>query len=239
MCRECIAEIRPTRAPQCVICGDRLASALLLMGDGRCPHCRDCAPAFERAVSFGEYEDGLRGLVRLLKYERVTPVAGPLGGMLAQAIVELAPIAPESSPVLVPVPLHKSRRQARGFNQAELIAQAAVRRLPHRLKIASDALVRRRDTASQVGLSREERIENVRDAFCIMQPGSIRDREVLLVDDVMTTGTTLSECARVLKQAGAKRVFAATVARAFEGASLTAADPGGQEVIEAGDSAPV
>jgi len=232
VCTECLAEIQPTRAPQCVICGDRLSGATLLMGDGRCSHCRDCAPEFERAISFAEYEGGLRGLIHLLKYESVTPAAGPLGGMLAQAIGELLPGCRSSMPLLIPVPLHKSRTSARGFNQSELIARAAAKRLPGRLEVVCGALVRQRDTVSQVGLSREERIANVRDAFRVTGPRRVRGRDIILVDDVMTTGTTLSECARVLKQAGAERVWAATVARAFDSASAAAADPQEEEAVE-------
>ena len=200
------------------------------MGDGRCFSCRDAAPDFDRALSFGEYEAGLRGLIHLLKYERVTPVSAPLGSMLAHAVVEL--VDDKAAPLIVPVPLHKSRRRSRGFNQSELIARAAVRQLPRKLETLTDALVRQRDTISQVGLSREERIENVRDAFRVAQPSRVNGRDILLVDDVMTTGTTLSECARVLKQAGAKRVWAATVARAFDSASQLTADPGEEEAIE-------
>lgn len=202
------------------------------MGAGLCSSCRDSAPDFDRALSFGEYEGGLRGLIHLLKYERVTPVSAPLGRMLAHAIGEL--VDGKAAPLVVPVPLHKTRRRSRGFNQSVLIAHAAVRQLPQRLEVLNGALVRQRDTISQVGLSREERIENVRDAFRVAQPSRVNGRDILLVDDVMTTGTTLSECARVLKQAGAKRVWAATVARAFESASQTAADPGEQEAIEVG-----
>jgi len=209
------------------------------MGDGRCSHCRDSAPEFERAVSFGEYGDALRGLIRLLKYEQVSPVAGPLGGMLARAMMELMPMGQGNKPVLIPVPLHKSRRHARGFNQSELIAQAAARRLPQKLEVLRGVLIRQRDTASQVGLSREERIKNVRDAFRVTDSGRVQGRDVLLVDDVMTTGTTLSECARVLKQAGAKRVLAATVARAFDSASQAAANPGEEEGIGASCSASI
>jgi predicted amidophosphoribosyltransferase len=83
-----------------------------------------------------------------------------------------------------------------------------------------------------VGLSREERIENMRDAFRVKNAVPIKGRSVILIDDVMTTGTTLSECAHVLKQAGAEKVWAATVARAFDGADLPAADPGEEEEIE-------
>jgi len=199
------------------------------MGDGRCVNCRDAAPEFDRALSFGEYEGGLRGLIHLLKYERIAPVAAPLGGMLARSIAELLS---GTAPLIVPVPLHKSRRHARGFNQSELIARAAVRSLPQRLEVLEGALIRQRDTISQVGLSREERIQNVRDAFRVAQPSRVKGRDILLVDDVMTTGTTLSECARLLKEAGAERVWAATVARAFDGAGLPAAGDPEEEAIE-------
>jgi len=220
VCTECLHAIQPVRAPQCVICGDRLASAQLLVGDGRCHGCRDFEPEFDRAMSFGEYESGLRGLIHLLKYESVLPVASVLGDMLASVVKELLPACGDSLALVVPVPLHKSKRRDRGFNQAELIVRAAVKRLPKRVELASEVLVRQRATISQVGLTREQRIENMRDAFRVRDRQQVRGRIVILVDDVMTTGTTLSECARVLKKAGAERVFAATVARAFQGTSL-------------------
>lgn len=233
VCADCLAEIVSLRGPQCVLCGDRLTSAHLLMGGGLCDNCRDRPPEFERAASFGEYRDNLRGLIHLLKYERVTPAQCPLGRMLAQAISELAPSFGEAKLLLVPVPLHKNRSRARGFNQAELIARAAMKTLECELEFASDVLIRQRETVSQVGLSREERIENMRDAFCVSDSG-VRGRSVIVVDDVMTTGTTLSECARVLKQAGAEKVWAATVARAFHGADLPqAVEDENQEEVEA------
>jgi ComF family protein len=224
VCTECLAAIQPARAPQCVICGDRLASAQLLVGDGRCHSCRDFEPEFARAMSFGEYEGSLRGLIHLLKYESVLPVASVLGGMLAETIEELLPACGDSAPLIVPVPLHKAKRSDRGFNQAELIAQAAVKRLPHRLELATGILVRQRETISQVGLTREQRMENMRDAFRVHNRYRALGCTVILVDDVMTTGTTLSECARVLKKAGAERVLAATVARAFQVAALHGPD---------------
>ncbi len=234
VCAECLAAIAPVREPQCVICGDRLFSAQLLMGDGRCQNCRDHKPEFARAVSFGEYEGGLRSLVHLLKYENVLPVSSVLGGMLASAIVELLPGCGGAVPLIVPVPLHKSKRSERGFNQAELIARSAAKRLPPLVEVATGVLVRQRATVSQVGLSREERIANMRDAFRVRDRGRVEGRTVIVVDDVMTTGTTLSECARVLKQAGAERVWAATVARAFQAAATRqAANHGNEEEIEA------
>lgn len=239
VCEACLGEIHPLRTPQCLICGDRLASAQLLRGDGLCLNCHDNPPEFERAVSFGEYRDGLRGLIHLLKYEAVTPVQAPLGEMLAEAVSELVPVCIEGKPLLVPVPLHQSRRRARGFNQAELIARCAARHLAE-LEYAPQVLLRRRETISQVGLSREERIENVRDAFRVTEPSRVQGRCVIVVDDVMTTGTTLSECARVLKKAGAEKVWAATVARAFQGADFApAAQSGEEEEVEAAVSASV
>ncbi len=234
VCPECLAAIAPVREPQCVVCGDRLFGAQLLMGDGRCQNCHDFEPEFARAVSFGEYEGGLRGLVHLLKYEGVVPVAPVLGKMLASAIAELLAGCGDTPPFIVPVPLHKSKRGERGFNQAELIARAAVKQLPQQVELVTEVLVRQRATISQVGLSREERIANMHDAFRVRNRRQLRGRTVIVVDDVMTTGTTLSECARVLKQAGAEKVWAATVARAFQAAPpRSAVNHGDEEEIEA------
>jgi ComF family protein len=229
VCEDCLAGIHTVRAPQCIVCGDRLTGAQLLMGDGRCIHCRDNKPAFDRALSFGEYKGPLRGLIHLLKYENVTPAAGPLGDMLAETMLELLPPSDCARPLIVPVPLHPSRSRARGFNQAELIARAAARRFTPALDVACSLLVRHRETISQVGLNREERIENMRNAFRIIERQRVKGRTVILVDDVMTTGTTLSECARVLKSAGAERIWAATAARAFQGDDLREPADGSQE----------
>jgi ComF family protein len=209
VCQECLDSIQPTRVPQCVQCGERLLPAQLLMGDGHCQGCRDFEPEFDRAVSFGEYAGALRGLIHLLKYDRVLPAAPVLGRMLAEVILHLG--GEDSSPLIVPVPLHASKRGERGFNQAELMVRAAVKRLPQPMDVAIGLLKRERPTHSQVGLTREERVANMRGAFRVTDPQRVKGATVIVVDDVMTTGTTVSECARVLKKAGAKRVWAATV----------------------------
>ena len=208
------------------------------MGEGRCQGCRDFQPEFERAVSFGEYSGALRGLIHLLKYDKVLPAAPVLGGMLANAIAELQSGGKDSSPLIAPVPLHASKRGERGFNQAELIVRAAVKRLPNRIEVASGLLKRQRPTHSQVGLTREERVANMHDAFCVTAPERVKGRAVIVVDDVMTTGTTVSECARVLKKAGAERVWAATVARTLKSAMLPeTVECGKQEGYEAAERA--
>jgi len=198
--------------------------------------CRRVDRPFERAVAYGSYESGLRELIHLLKFNGVRPAAKVLGRMLAEALTALDPDFEQASsdqsksaremfdqqPILViPVPLHKTKRRQRGFNQAELIARAALKLHPagERLQLAPDILERTRDTHSQIGLTSHQRRENLRGAFAVTRAAEVTGREVLLVDDVYTTGTTATECARVLRRSGARRVWVATVARTLKLAS--------------------
>lgn len=230
VCPECLDSLAPIRMAQCVLCGERLAPAQLLIGNGQCQACCEYPPNFDRAVSYGEYDAGIRDLIHLLKYDAVLPAAKPLGKLLAESIENLR--LADTDVVVVPVPLHSSKRRERRFNQAELIARAALKHLPSRLELDRNVLVRERATRSQVGLDREARIENMHGAFRVTAPQRIQGRTVVVVDDVMTTGTTVSECARVLKLAGAEKVFAATVARTLKrvDASSFGKEPEGEEV---------
>jgi ComF family protein len=116
--------------------------------------------------------------------------------------------------MIVPVPLHPQRLGQRGFNQAGILARELGRRIKKPAFLG--ALARKNLTTPQVSLKRGERLKNVRGAFQIREGGSVRDRRILLIDDVFTTGTTLSECAKVLKtKAGASEVYALTVTRAL------------------------
>jgi ComF family protein len=180
-----------------------------------CRLCHAVEPPFEKAVAYGRYEEGLRDLIHLLKYGGVRPAANVLGRMLAEAIVLLEPVFGKEPIAVIPMPLHASKRLERGFNQAELITVAALKLNPAagRLRLGDHVLVRRRDTKSQIGMTPHQRRENMRGAFAITLPRAVEGREVLLVDDVYTTGATVSECARVLLRARASRVWVATVAR--------------------------
>jgi len=220
VCEECLAAMRPMAGGFCSICGERLDHLYVEATDGeaRCGLCRRLEPPFVKAAAYGSYEGGLRELIHLLKYDHVRPAANVLGRMLAEAVAELQPLWGEAPVVVVPVPLYVRKMRQRGFNQAEMITKSAMKllRASESLELRVDVLERRRETQSQIGLSRHQRRENMRGAFAVKDAAAIVGREVLLVDDVFTTGTTVSECARVLRRAGTGHVFVATVARTLK-----------------------
>lgn len=197
----------------------------------RCGLCQRLHPPFERAVAYGSYDGGLRDLIHLLKYQQVRPAAAVLGRMLAETITGVETVLPPGLIVVVPVPLNVRKRAQRGFNQSELIARAALKQLasPERFQMLTGVLIRRRETESQIGLTRHQRRENLRGAFAVAEPERLAKRDVLLVDDVFTTGTTASECARVLRRAGAHRVWVATVARTLKVSEIFAVPEQGLE----------
>ncbi len=197
--------------------------------------CRRSEPAFARALAYGSYEGALRDLIHLLKYEQVRPAANVLGRMLAEVVAELAEGFSGRLPLVVPVPLHASKLRQRGFNQSELIARAAAKLKPaaSTLQIDTTALLRQRATESQTGLTPHQRRENIRGAFVLARPQEVAGRDVLLVDDVFTTGTTVSECVRVLRRGGAERVWVATVARVLKAEAAHVIAPANENEEEA------
>jgi ComF family protein len=217
VCDECLAAMCPIAEGVCSVCGERLFSPYVLAGS-LCGLCQRAEPPFVRATAYGSYESGLRELIHLLKFGGVRPAANVLGRMLAEAISGLEPKFAGNVVALIPVPLHRTKLRQRGFNQAELIARAALKiKSPgDRLKLCPAVLERKRETTSQIGLTRHQRRENLRGAFGVAQADAVKGREVLIVDDVFTTGATVSECARVLRRAGATKVWVATVARTLK-----------------------
>jgi ComF family protein len=190
-----------------------------------CGACQEELPPYQKAVAYGAYDGELRELIHLLKYDQVHPAASVLARMLVLAVAKLEL---SNDIMVVPVPLHASKRRQRGFNQAELIAQNALKTMHEkRFQLATNVLQRVRPTISQIGLTRHQRQENIRGAFKVVHLSKVSGRDVLLVDDVMTTGTTAAECARVLRRAKAKNVWVATVARTLKtgsGADISGTD---------------
>lgn len=215
--------MRPIAGGLCSICGERLVSpfafteeAVQSSNEVRCGLCRRLEPPYVKATAYGSYDGGLRELIHLLKYNGVRPAANVLGRMLAEAIEDLQPHFSDGEVLVVPVPLHARKLRQRGFNQSEFIARAAIKLKTSGFRLSAHLLERCRETTSQIGLSRHQRRENIRGAFRVAKPDEVGGREVLVVDDVFTTGTTVSECARILRRAGASNIYVATVARTLK-----------------------
>lgn len=208
----------PLEGILCSVCGESVPGRHFHGETGpRCGLCERTAPPFHQAVAFGAYAGALRDLVHIFKYQQVHSAGPLLGRFVAGALSRVR--LPENL-LLMPVPLSREKQSSRGFNQAEEIARNFLR-FPAAGSIQLDtaALIRTRETASQTGLTRPQRQSNLRGAFAVKYPERVRGRSVLIVDDVMTTGATASECAQVLLRAGASQVFVVTVARAIKNAN--------------------
>ena len=215
VCASCLAAVEPPRPPLCRLCGAPLRAA---DEDERCDHCRATPPSFDSARAITRYRSGTDGsgidgssavaaLLRRHKYG----LDQSLGRALAEYLDAAPALEADAYDVVIPVPLHRSRLRWRGFNQAALLGAALARRLNCPLDVAT--LARVRSTASQTARDRAQRTRNVRDAFAVRRPLRVAGRRVLLIDDVMTTGATADECARVLRAAGARRIDVLTLAR--------------------------
>jgi ComF family protein len=214
VCRKCLSDPEPFTAEFfCISCRTPFLNGFPLDAEGKCALCRSGLRGFDAAYCFGAYEGTLRELIHLYKYGRIQTMWRPLADLLASAL----PLD-ERFDAVAPVPLHWRKRWQRGFNQSDLLAREIARRrgIP-----AVNALRRVRYTESQAGLSNTGRRKNVAAAFECRRAGqALAGKRVLLIDDVMTTGSTAAACARVLKQAGVARVVLLTVARVdrrFEG----------------------
>lgn len=203
LCAHCRGRLSP-RAPTCPVCNRRSLTGLV---------CGPCAGRtyLRRFLAPFVYADPLvRELIHAYKYEGARELGALLAGEVA-AFLESYRIHPRGPAVLVPIPLHRSRERERGFNQAGLLARALGERLG--LPVAT-AIRKVRATTPQVALPRyEARRINISGAFALADAAAVRDRTVILIDDVSTSGATLTEAAKVLRQAGAKTVWAVVVAK--------------------------
>jgi len=214
ICDACIALIERVPEPMCQVCGVPLQVA-----DQACSQwCRACAespPHFGRARAVARYRLGISedvqvvpSIIRRHKYGRDQS----LSHALAQCLGESLPLNGEDYDLVIPVPLHRRRLRWRGFNQAALLGVAVARKIDCVLDVMT--LARIRDTPPQTWQDSAQRRQNVRGAFAVTRPQLIANQSLLLVDDVMTTGATLNECARTLLAGGARKVDVFTLARA-------------------------
>ncbi|MFP4285903.1 MAG: ComF family protein [Desulfovermiculus sp.] len=205
LCPECDQELQPRRGGFCPRCG--LLYAQSEAEPYLCANCRRHNPGWEGFGFLGPYSGILRDLILDFKFQACFERRKVLRSLLLRAhAFHFQGLCPD---VIIPVPLHVGRLRERGFNQSLEIARGLSREL--RVPLQPAALVRIRRTKAQSGLGRKERLKNVRGAFQA-NPKSMWGKHVLLVDDVSTTGATLSACARTLRRAGAAQVDALVLA---------------------------
>jgi len=201
-CPDCLQQVKSIPEPACQACG------LPLSRPGLCPACKESHPPFEAMRSWAIFEGPIRHAIHSLKYRRNVA----LGDALARYLVEYVRNVGWRVDMVVPVPLGRQRLKQRGYNQAGLLAKPVS--IIQDWHYSPQAVLRFRETRSQVGLSAMERRENISNAFRA-DPVQVSGKVILLMDDVVTTGATLAACSDALREAGAKTVYALTLARAL------------------------
>jgi len=206
LCSSCWAGMTFFAPPWCAVCGLPFPHPM-----GEEAVCADCArqkPSWDRARAVMRYDKHSRHLVLALKHGDRTHVARALGRWMGRAGAELL----EGADMIMPVPLHWTRLFTRRYNQAGLLAHAV--RAAGGPPVMADWLVRRRRTSSQGRLGPVARVRNVRGAFAVRRGCDVKGKRIVLVDDVLTTGATVEECARVLRRGGAASIGVLTLSRA-------------------------
>ncbi len=207
-CTACWSDFSPLQGPVCPSCGRPFGSpeSLTDSPEHECLSCRKDPPHFDQALAAGLFEGPLREAIHVYKYRPLRSLGKHLAYWMAKQVRMTVPLD-----VAIPVPLHKKRLRLRGFNQALMLAHGVSERFA--IPLNYDNLVRTRYTRPQVELSGRDRVENVRGAFKLIRPSEVCEKRILLIDDVFTTGATMNECAKVLKDAGAESVTVLTLAR--------------------------
>jgi ComF family protein len=217
-CPACRDDFPGVSTPACSHCGKAITAPGRI--DSICDACRLRPKHFDKARAFGIYDGSLKTALHALKYRSKTQLAAPLGTLLFGTFARHWP--GDDIDFIVPVPLHRRKFRRRGFNQAFLLIRkwpklARKRGMPFgREMLQRSMLNRTRDTSAQVGMNRSVRHANMRNAVVFAGGPDIAGKQILLVDDVFTTGATADECARALRHAGASRVDILTLAQTVQ-----------------------
>ena len=171
-----------------------------------CGACQRRSPAFTRAWSVFSYRAPIKEAIGLFKYRGKLSLGNPLGHLM---VTNLPPLPVVD--MLMPVPLHPQRLREREFNQSAWLAHSLSRHM--NIQLILGELIRNRPTVPQTLLPKKDRLANLRRAFAVVHPERIKGKTILIIDDVMTTGTTLHECAKALRRAGSGPVYGLTLAR--------------------------
>ena len=205
LCVPCFSSVASVEGFVCMCCGLPLPD-----GGMHCWSCKKTKWSFTYVRSFASYQDPIKSLILRLKYQEKKFLALDLAHFLNAAWKKYPELHAAQS--IVPVPLHPLSERERGYNQSLLLAQEFVKGVDG-LQLLPDVLQRVRATQTQTRLSREARLENMEDAFIVRDPQAVHGKNILLIDDVCTTGATLNACAKALKKSGAKNIFGLTLAR--------------------------
>lgn len=201
ICAECMEKIDFVEKPVCPVCQRQAIGGKTHPG---------CAGRYklDGLIVACRYKGPIRTAIQKVKYKWIYDIEKVLVDLVAKQLWKFD--FPQSA-ILVPVPLHAKRKRWRGFNQSEILAKTLAKKFKVKY---GEFLERKIETKTQVGLSREDRKKNIRDAFALRQTPhqSVRGKNIILVDDVYTSGATMAECAKVLKKAGAKSVWGMAVA---------------------------
>ena len=211
ICFECLNKIDFISEPRCAYCGypfeimfpnQKTKSNYFV-----CPHCLKSKPKFNKCLSVVRYNDASKKIILPFKHADKTNYARIMGKMMASTISPYK----DKFDYIIPVPIHLKRMLKRKYNQSALLANVIAKIL--KKPVLYNILIRNKFKESQGHLSIKERKLNVKNSFMVKNNSIIKGKNILIVDDVMTTGATLNECAKVLKHAGARKIFVATFAR--------------------------
>lgn len=201
ICKHCYDNMPFIPEPKCTICSRPISPETQI-----CMECKYHSHSYDQALAVFEYSIVIRELIHRYKYGGEYSLSRTLGFFLSEQLKESG----WKVDLMIPVPLHKNRQKSRGFNQSALLGDYLSQR--NRITCRDDVLIRSMDTLSQTGFDRDKRAENLKDAFMVLAPQAVKDKNILIIDDVHTTGATVDSCSRVLRSAGAKKIYVLTIA---------------------------
>jgi ComF family protein len=207
ICDECARKIKERLPPFCAKCGRQLRGDPELIAI--CPDCEKDNPYFDRAWSACYYEGVLKGLIHDFKYKKITSLSKDFTDLIINFMKKYN--IGSGSQVILSIPMHPNRFFRREINHSDVLARDLARGLG--ISYSCNALKKTKDTPLQSKLKREARIKNLYSSFSLKNSSVARDKSILLVDDLLTTGSTVNECSRTLKNAGARYIEVITLAR--------------------------
>ena len=206
ICENCYSHIKTIESNFCRKCG-----APRLGGRKTCKYCKGFTFHFSKVRALGIFSSPLVEMIHLLKYDRKTLIAERLGILMGNLLFSDSDLS--QTDMIIPVPLHKTRMRERGYNQSLLLSRMVSSIT--RKELCNDVIIRKKATKSQTTLNHNERENNLKDAFIVSNFGKIKNKTIVVIDDVMTSGTTLNELSKTLLEAGAESVYGLVLARAI------------------------